>query len=99
MSGFGDFLLLFVSLVCGRWGLSFLWKCTFLPVFECLELLAVLFDVSFNVAEPATYLGSDGLSGGDLDVSSVDIRGIWGMGFPVAALLVLYPLWVRLAWF
>src|SRR6266850_5449349 len=99
MSGFGDLFLLFVSLVCGRLGPGFLWKCTFLPVFECLELLAVLFDMSFSVAEPATHLGSDSLSGGDFDVNSVDVCDIWGMCFPIAALLVSYPLWVRLVWF
>src|SRR6267142_5838187 len=99
VSGFGDLFLLFVSLVCGRSGSGFLWKCTFLPVFECLELLAVLFNVSLNVAEPATYFGSDSLSGGDFDVSGVIVRDIWGMRFPIAALLVSYPLWVWLVWF
>src|SRR6266850_1313936 len=84
-NGFGDLFLLFVSLICGRSGPSFLWKCTFLPVFERFELLAVFFNVSF--------------SGGDFDVSSVDVRDIWGMCFLIAALLVSYPLWVRLVWF
>src|SRR6266850_4696728 len=96
---FGDLFLLFVSLICGRSGPSFLWKCTLFPIFECLEPLAVFFDVSFSIAEPATHLGSDGLSGGDLDVSSVDIHDIWGMSFPIATLLISYPFWVRLVWF
>src|SRR6267142_2379667 len=98
MNRFGDLFLLFVSLICGCSGPSFLWKCTFLPVLEHLELLAVFFDVSFSVAEPATHLGSDSLSGGDFDVSSIDVRDFWGMGFPIAALLVSYPPWVRLVW-
>ena len=99
MNRFGDLFLLFVSLICGRSGLSFLWECTFLPVFEHLELLAVFFDVSFSVAEPATHLGSDSLSGGDFDVSSINVCDIWGMCFPIAAFLVSYPLWVQLVWF
>src|SRR6266850_605537 len=99
MNGFGDLFLLFVSLICGRLDPSFLWKCTFLPVFGRFELLAVFFNVPFSVAEPATHLGSNSLSGGDFDVSSIDVRDIWGMCFPIAALLVSYPLWVRLVWF
>ena len=47
-----------------------------LSVLECLELLAVLFDVSLNIAEPATHFESNGLSGGDLDVNSIDVTGL-----------------------
>src|SRR6266850_6350775 len=99
MGGSGDLFLLFVSLICDRSDSSFLWKCTLLTVFERFELLAVFFDVSLTVAEPATCLWSDSLSGGDFDISSVNIRDIWGACFLVATLLVSYPFWVRLVWF
>src|SRR6266850_8493843 len=99
MGGSGDLFLLFVSLICGCLSPGFLWKRVFLPFFECLELLAVFFDVFLTVAEPATYLGSDSLRGGDFDTSSVNIHDVWGACFLVATLLVSYPFWVRLVWF